>query len=34
MAIPNLIGVYIWASVVKKESTNYFLKLSEREASK
>ena len=34
MAIPNLIGVYILASVVKKESTNYFLKLSEREASK
>ena len=34
MAIPNLIGVYILASVVKKESSNYFLKLNEYKASK
>ena len=27
MAIPNLIGVYILASIVKKESSNYFSKL-------
>jgi AGCS family alanine or glycine:cation symporter len=33
MAIPNLIGVYILASVVKKESASYFIKLSQREAS-
>ncbi|MDC3320753.1 alanine:cation symporter family protein [Hyphomicrobiales bacterium] len=34
MAIPNLIGVYMLASVVKKESSNYFLKLNEHKASK
>ena len=27
MAIPNLIGVYILAGIVKKESLNYFSKL-------
>ena len=33
MAIPNLIGVYILASIVKKEYANYFLKFNNRETS-
>ena len=34
MAIPNLIGVYILAGIVKKEYANYFLKFNNRETSK
>ena len=30
MAIPNLIGVYILANIVKNESSSYFLKIEKK----